>query len=140
MSLLSAGDIYLMAVEMRGLSNCVLIEIASAGTLDDYGDPGIPVVEWTGSVPAYLLVEDEDILAAGTEVQVQKTTLRVFDADGAPVDELRSGADWTAASVVVEDRRNTTTRTRRWTIVGMEHESDQTLSSVTLTLNDERAA
>lgn len=138
MSLLSAGDVYLMNATLEEIANASLIEIATPDTLDAYGDPGSAVVVWTGEVDAYLLTRDIDVLSAGTEVQVQKTTLRVFDAEGATVAALRAGADWSAATVVVVDRRGVVPVQRRWTVVAMEHESDQTLNSVSLTLNDER--
>jgi hypothetical protein len=140
MSLLSAGDIALLHDTMAGVSNARVTQIATPGTLGDSGDPGTPVVAWSGSAVAFLLVVDHEELSGGVQVQVKATKLRVFDEAGAPVAQLRSGADWAASTVVVEDRRQATASTLRWTIVGIEHESDQTLNSVLLTLSDGRAA
>lgn len=138
MSLLSAGDIAGMVDTLGELANCHLIEIAEPGTLDDYGDAGTPIVTWTGSVAAHLLTEDKDVLSSNVQVEVQKTTLRVFDGAGTSPALLHAGADWEAASVVVRDERGTVPVERRWTVVGFEHESDQSLNSVLLTINDER--
>lgn len=140
MSYLSAGDIAVLHEVLIGLANARLLEIATPGTLGVNGDPGTPVAVWTGSAEAFLERHDHDVLSGGAQVRVQATTLRVFDEAGATVALLRTGADWEAASVVVEDRRGVATVTKRWTIAGMEHESDQTLNSVLLTLNDERAS
>lgn len=140
MSYLSAGDIAVLHEVLIGLSNARLTQIATPGALGDSGDPGSPTVAWTGSAEAFLERKDHDVLSGGAQVKLQTTTLRVFDEAGATVALLRTGADWEAASVVVEDRRGVTSVTKRWTISGMEHESDQTLNSVLLTLNDERAS
>lgn len=123
-----------------GISNATLTQIATPGPLDRNGDPGTPVAAWTGSAEAFLVTEDQEVLSGGVQVQDRSTTLRVFDEAGATVASLLAGADWTASSVVVADARGVTPITRRWTVVGLEHESDQTLNSVLLTLNDERAA
>lgn len=127
-----------MTTTLSELSNCALIEIAEPGTLDGYGEPGTPVVTWTGDVRAHLLTEDKDVLSSNVQVEVKKTTLRVFDSVGAPPALLHAGADWEAASVVVRDERGAVPVERRWTVVGFEHESDQSLNSVLLTINDER--
>lgn len=140
MSYLTPGDIALMHETLTGISNARLTQIATPGALGDSGDPGSPAVGWSGSAVAFLERQDHDVLSGGAQVKLQTTTLRVFDEAGAPVALLRTGADWEAATVVVEDMRQAVTVTKRWTIAGMEYESDQTLNSVLLTLNDERAA
>ncbi len=138
MSYLSPGDIALMHDVLVGIANAHLTQIATPGALDRNGDPGNPVAAWTGSVPAFLERRDREVLSDGTQVQDRRTMLRIFDEAGATVAALLSGPDWTASSVVIEDLRGVTPVTRRWTVVGLEHESDQTLNSVLLTLNDER--
>ncbi len=138
MMALSAGDIRRMHTHLARISNARVTQIATPGTIDDNGDPGTPVPVWTGSAVAFLERADTSILSGGVEVQVCTTTLRVYDAAGAPVAQLRAGADWTATTIVVDDRRLTPSTTRRWTITGVEHEQDATLDSVLLTLNDDR--
>lgn len=140
MSLLSAGDISLMHAVMVEISNATLTQIATPGPLDRNGDPGTPVAVWTGTAEAFLERHDREVLSGGAQVQDRRTTLRVFDEAGADVADMLAGPDWAASSVVVIDNRGVSPVTRRWTIVGMEHESDETLNSVLLTINDERAA
>jgi hypothetical protein len=140
MTLLSGGALALMHAVMVEVSNATLTQIATPGTLDAHGDPGTPVVAWTGTAEAFLERHDREVLSGGAQVQDRITTLRVFDEAGATVASIIAGADWGASTVVIVDQRGVTDVTRRWTVVGMEHESDQTLNSVLLSLNDERAA
>lgn len=135
MSYLDAGDIALMHDVLIGISNATLIKIENPGQLADNGDSGTPVTAWTGSASAFLLDELREVLSSGVQVKVQATKLRVFDEAGAAVSDLVAGADWQGSTVVVQDDRLPTTVTRRWSVVAMEHESDQTLDSVLLTLN-----
>lgn len=139
MSPLSAGDVRMMHRQLVGLSNATLTQIASPGTLADNGDPGTPVPVWTGTAPGFLLETDTDTLSADIEVQTKDVKLRVFDAAGASAGLLAAGADWSACTVVIADRRLTPTVSSRWTVIGLEHEQDGTLDSVLLTLNAQSA-
>jgi hypothetical protein len=134
-SLLSPGDIAIMHGELVGLSNADLTQIATPGPLADNSDPGTPVPVWTGTAPAFLLEADTDKLSADVEVQAEDVKLRIYDAAGVPADLFAAGADWAGSTVVVADRRLSTTLTRRWSVIALEHEQDGTLDSVLLTLN-----
>lgn len=140
MSLLSAGDVTLMHAVMVEISNATLTAINAPGALERNGDPTVGAALWTGTAEAFLERHDREVLSGGAQVQDRRTTLRVFDEAGADVADMLAGPDWTASSVVVVDNRGASPVTRRWTIIGMEHESDETLNSVLLTINDERAA
>ena len=135
MTLLDPGDITLMHDVVVQLSNATLTRIETPGPLQGNGDPGSLVSAWTGSAQGFLQRQDEDILSGTAEVTVPRTTFRLFDRAGAPVALLRSGADWTAATVVIQDHRLTPPMVRRWSVEAIEHEQDNTLDSVLLTLN-----
>lgn len=135
MNLLSAADVRVMHGDLVQLSNADLTQIATHGTLADNGDPGVPVAAWTGTAPAFLLETDTDTLSADIEVQTKGVKLRVFDSAGAPAALFVAGADWSASTVVIADRRLSTVATRRWSVIGLEREQDGTLDSVLLTLN-----
>lgn len=138
-SLLSPGDIAGMHEALVELSNATLTAIEAPGTIGLNGDPSVGAPMWTGAAPGFLLRAEKDILSGGVEVSEPVTTLRVFDEAGAAVAALRAGSDWTAATVVIADHRLGTVSTRRWTVIAMEHEADQTLNSVLLTLNADTA-
>lgn len=140
MTLLSEADIEGMHDTLIELSNCTVTQIASAGTLADNGDPGPPVSEWEGSAPGFLWREAKDALSRDAETVVRKDMLRVFDPAGLQVVLLHAGPDWSGVTIVVRDDRLSPATTRRFNIVGMEHESDQTLNSVILTLDSEGMA
>jgi hypothetical protein len=135
MSLLDAGDIAWMNATAAELANATLTVIETPGPLTGSGDPGTPVAVWTGEARGFLERRDRDVLSGGVQVREQTDVFRLFDAEGAPVASLRSGADWHAATVVISDERLATAVLWRFTVVGVEHEADGTLDHVLLTLN-----
>lgn len=140
MTLLDPSDISVMHDALTQLSNATLTKIETPGSLAGNGDPGTPVTVWTGAAPGFLERDDKDVLSANVEVFEPATSFRLFDAAGAPAGVLRAGADSAAATVVIVDHRLSPSVTRRWTIVAMTHEQDNTLDSVLLTLNADRPA
>lgn len=135
MSLLSAGDLALLNDTVSLLANATLTKVETPGPLANNGDPGTPVVAWTGEARGFLERKDRDVIAGGVQVKVKVDTLIVFDAEGAPVTSMLAGSDWEASTVVVSDERNAVAVLRRFTVTGMEHEADGTMDHVLLTLN-----
>lgn len=142
MTLLGDGDIKRMSDQLLELSNAVLIEIATPGTLDRYGDPGTSTPAWTGRASGFLERQNRDELANANQgaielqTSIDLTTFLIFDAEGAPVLEV-AGPDWQGSTVVIEDWRLGSPLPRRFSVVGFEHQADHTLDSVLLTLNNE---
>ncbi len=135
MSPLSSDDIAWMNDTAAELANATLTVIEAPGPLARNNDPGTPVTVWTGEARGFLERKDRDVLSGGVQVREQTDTFILYDAQGAPVESLRSGADSEASTVVIRDQRLSTTVLWRFTIVGMQHEADGTLDHVLLTLN-----
>lgn len=136
--MLSRGEIQSMASTLNELANATLTAIETPGSPDAYGEPGEPDEVWTGTAEGFLEILDHEELNGGQQVSVQRTTFRLLDAEGAPVIE-EAGPDWSGSTVRIEDRRLTATVTRRYSVVGMEHEANGLLDSVLLTLDTETA-
>ncbi len=135
MSLLSPGDIAWMNDTAAELANATLTVIETPGPLGRNNDPGTPVPVWTGEARGFLERKDRDVLSGGVQVREQTDTFILYDAQGAPVESLVAGADWSASTVVIRDERLSTAVLWRFTVVGMQHEADGTLDHVLLTLN-----
>ncbi len=135
MGLLSPGEIAWMNDTTSELANATLTVIEAPGPLAGNGDPGTPVTVWTGEARGFLERKDRDVLNGGVQVREQTDTFILYDAQGAPVTSLRSGADSEASTVIIRDERLATTALWRFTVVGMQHEADGTLDHVLLTLN-----
>lgn len=119
------------------LTNAVLTQIASPGPLDRHGDPGAPVVTWTGRAPGYLKRTRRSVLSGGAQVRVVVDTFTVLATAGAPASQV-AGADWEASTVVIEDRRSSTPISRRFRVAAMENRAAGTrVDSVRLELEGE---
>jgi hypothetical protein len=122
------------------LSTAVLLEIAGPGALDDSGDPGAPVPVWTGRAAGYLKRERRSVVRDGNQVDVRQDIFLILRAAGAPVLES-AGPDWTASTLVIEDRRTPTAVTRRFTVTAMENRAAGTaVDSIRVELDTETAA
>jgi hypothetical protein len=135
MGLLSPGDIAWMNTTTSELANATLTVIEAPGPLARNNDPGTPVTVWEGEARGFLERTDRDVLSGGVQVREQTDTFILYDAQGAPVESLRSGSDSEASTVVIRDERLATVVLWRFTVVGMQHEADGTLDHVLLTLN-----
>lgn len=135
MGLLSSGDIAWMNDTAVELANATLTVIEAPGAPGRNNDPGTPVTVWEGEARGFLERKDRDVLSAGVQVREQTDTFVLYDAQGAPVQSLRSGADAEASTVIIRDERLTTAVLWRFTVVGMQHDADGTLDHVLLTLN-----
>lgn len=139
MALLSAGDIALMNDSLDELSNATLVKIETPGAPDAYGEPGAPTATWTGRADGFLERQDHQEVSGGEQVRIDVTTFLLFDAAGAPVTEV-AGPNWSGSTVVIEDGRQAVVVTRRFSVIGMEHQQDNTLDSILLTLDNEAVA
>ena len=144
MTLLSPGDLALMNGTLNELANATLTKVETAGTLARNGDPGAPVVVWTGQARGFLERADRDVLSGGAQVKVKTDTFILFDEESrdetVPIGSILAGADWEATTVVISDERTPTPVVRRFTINGMEHQADGTLDHILLTLNGDMPA
>jgi hypothetical protein len=138
MGLLPQSEIDEMVDVVNGLANAVLVEIAAPGPLASNGDPGTPVVIWTGEAPGVLERKRSEGTSGEREAKNLTNTLRVYDAV-APADEL-AGASWGASTVVIRDETRPTPVTTRWTVQGTAKETEGTLDSITLELDGETTA
>ena len=136
MGILSSTEIASMVETVNQLANANLLEIASPGPLEPNGDPGTPVVVWEGEAPCSLERAQHESNVGEREDQGKDTTLKVFDAAGAPSIEL-AGAVANASTVVVEDLTGGEPVTSRWTVKGTERMADGTLDNILLTLDGE---
>lgn len=132
MGFFEPGEVEAMVETVNGLSNAVLIEIAAPGPLAGNGDPGTPVVIWSGEAPGALDRTIDEGTSGERERQKKTVTFHVYDAV-APADEL-SGASWGASTVVIRDETYPTPKTSRWTVSGLSKETEGTLDGVTLEL------
>jgi hypothetical protein len=105
---------------MEEFDNAVLVEIATPGPLDAYGDPGTPVPVWTGRAGGYLKRIRKTVLSGGASVRVATDVFTILDSHAAPI-LVEAGPDWTASSVVIEDRRTAMSVTRRFRVNAFEH-------------------
>lgn len=133
--LLTDADRALMHETVIRVSNATLTAIERPGTLASNGDPGTPVMVWTGAAPAFLERSDKDELKGQAETITITDQLIVFDQAGADVAALIAGADWDGSTVVVTDRRLLPVVSVRWVVQGLEHEADGTMDHCLLTLN-----
>lgn len=140
MTLLSEEEIGGMRDLLLETANATLTKIETPGTLTANGDPGTPVTAWTGAARGFLERTTSSELSEGIEVIVQTDTFLLLDSTGAGIDTLAAGPDWTASTVVIDDERLAGTVTRRFTVVGHDHEAHGLLDAVKLILNAGRAA
>jgi hypothetical protein len=134
--ILSDSEIASMVDTVNQLANANLLEIAKPGSLAPNGDPGTPVAVWKGEVQCSLERAQHERNVGEREEQDKQTTLKVFDAAGAPSTEL-AGAVTNASTVVVEDLTGSEPVTSRWTVKGTERMADGTLDNILLTLDGE---
>lgn len=106
--------------------NAVLVEISTPGPLDAFGDPGTPVVAWTGRAGGYLKRVRRNVLSGGATVRLTTDTFTILDSAAAPVIE-EAGPDWTASTVVIDDMRTSTPVRRRFTVNALEHRAAGTI-------------
>lgn len=133
--LLTQDEIGAMVDVANELANATLVEIAGPGALDRNGDPGTPVTVWTGEAPGVLLRARRESTTGDREQQGRTTSFHVFDAV-APADEL-AGAVFSASTVVIRDETGPTAVETRWTVKGRVKDTEGTLDSVTLELDNE---
>jgi hypothetical protein len=143
MGLLRLTDAKRMAGTLAELSNATLVAITGPGAPDRYGDTPAGPDLWTGEAMGFLEHPDSSVVgqnqSVGSEeanVRRQATTFEVYDLEGAAVVE-RSGADWAATTVLLDDRRLPTAVRRRFTVTAVEHNADGTLDSVSMRLGAE---
>lgn len=121
-------------------TNAALVEIARPGPLQGNGDPGEPVVVWSGAAGGYLKRIRRQAISGGVNVEVKRDTFTLLNSVGAPVLE-QAGGDWEAYTVVIEDRRTSVRARRRFTVRGMENRAAGTpVDSIRLELDSEAAA
>ncbi len=125
------------------LTNATLTAVETPGPLADNGDPGTPVVVWTGAAQGFLARKDRDVVSDGVQVKIREDTFLLFDREGVEVGlaigSVAAGPDWSATTVVISDERLTPAILRRFTISGMEHDVDGTLDCVTLWFSGDTA-
>lgn len=125
---------------MSATVNAVLTQIASPGAPDAWGDPGTPVVQWTGRAGGFLKRERKTVLSAGANVRVVTDVFWLLDRTAAPVIE-EAGADWAASTVVIEDQRTPIPVTRRFRVNAAEHRAAGTIvDNLRLELEGDTAA
>ncbi len=143
MVLLTSDEIGEMNTLLNELANATLTIVQSPGPLNDNGDPGTPVTVWEGEARGFLSRQDRDVLSGGVQVRQRTDTFLLFDREavevGLAVGAFVAGADHEASTVVISDERLPGPILRRWTVTGMEHEVDNTLDNVTLTLSGDVA-
>jgi hypothetical protein len=121
-------------------TNATLTEIAEPGLLGPSGDPGEPVVIWTGRARGYLKRLRRTVISGGEDVRLKRDIFTILNSAGSPPVET-AGPDWQACTVVIDDERETVTKTRRFTIRGAENRAAGTpVDSVRLELDAEVAA
>jgi hypothetical protein len=122
------------------LTNATLIEIARPGALAANGDPGDPVVVWSGAAAGYLKRIRSASVSGGETTYVRRDTFTLLASAGAPVLE-QAGANWEAYTVVIDDQRGLSAVRRRFTVRGMENRAAGTpVDSIRLELDREAAA
>lgn len=122
---------------MTVTANAVLVEIAAPGPLDDSGDPTVPVAVWTGRAAGYLKRERRSVVRGGNQVDIRQDVFIILRTTGAPA-VVSAGPNWTAHTLVIEDRRTTIPVTRRFTVTAMENRAAGTsVDSIYLELDTE---
>lgn len=129
MGLLTEDEIAAMTDTLGELTNALLIEVADPGAPDESNDPGAPAVVWRGQARAFFSRERRTSTLNDVERVDVVDTLRIYDAEGAPTTYTAGAAP--AGSTVVVTYGATTLR---WTVEGMERDSDGTLDSTLLEL------
>lgn len=125
---------------MSVMSNAVLLEIAEPGPLADSGDPTEPVPVWSGRASGYLKRERRSVVRQGNQVDIDQDIFILLRTAGAPA-VVKAGPDWTAHTLVIEDRRTATPVTRRFTAKAMENRAAGTLvDSIYVELDTETKA
>lgn len=118
-------------------TNATLTEIAQPGPLGPNGDPGDPVVVWSGRARGYLKRLRRTVISGGQDVRLKRDIFTVLNSAGAPPVET-AGPDWEACTVVIDDERELTTRTRRYAVRGAENRAAGTpVDSIRLELDAE---
>lgn len=135
MALLAAAEINEMVEIVNELANATLLEIASPGPLAANGDPGTPVPVWSGEAVGKLERKQKESVKGNLEVPGKTITFSVYDAV-APADEI-AGSRSTGSTVVIRDETRATPVTRRFTVNGTSKETEGTLDSITLELDNE---
>jgi hypothetical protein len=122
------------------LTNATLVEISKPGPLATNGDPGLPVVVWTGVAKGYLKRTRRMVISGGVNVPVKRDVFTLLNRAGAPVVE-RAGGDWEAYTVIIDDTRTPESKRRRYVVRGMENRAAGTpVDSIRLELDVEGAA
>jgi hypothetical protein len=122
------------------LTNAALVEIARPGPLATNGDPGTPVVVWTGVAKGYLKRTRRMVVSGGENVPVKRDVFTLLNRAGAPVVE-KAGGDWEAHTVVLEDLKFSPAVKLRFVVRGMENRAAGTpVDSIRLELEGEAAA
>jgi hypothetical protein len=118
-------------------TNATLTEIAQPGPLAANGDPGDPVVVWSGRARGYLKRLRRTVISGGEDVRLKRDIFTILNTAGSPPVET-AGPDWEACTVVIDDERETETKTRRFTVRGAENRAAGTpVDSVRLELDAE---
>lgn len=124
---------------MLPATNALLTAISSAGSPDEYGDPGAGAALWSGRAAGYLKRVSKTIVSGGREVSVRRDIFTILNRAGAPVLE-EAGPDWEATTVTIEDLRQAAPVTRTFRVLAMENRAAGTdVDSVRLELDDETA-
>lgn len=120
--------------------NAVLLKVNAAGAIDGTGDAAAVGAElWSGSAPAHLDREVEQRTTGDETTPVEKDVLFVRRGYGVPFDQIVTGDQWHATTVLVEDRRTGTAVQRRFRVVRADYETSGTVSDgIRLELDDER--
>jgi hypothetical protein len=119
-------------------ANAVLVQIESAGEVDENGDQSDEgVVLWAGRAAGYLKRFDRTAVQGGQSVRLDTDLFYIRNVQGVPVVET-PGAAWKGSLVTIEDLRTGSGSRSKFRVYAMEHRAaGLPVDSVRLELDSE---
>jgi hypothetical protein len=102
-------------------ANAVLVQIESAGEVDENGDQSDDgIVLWVGRAAGYLKRSDHTVVQGGQSIRLDTDLLYLRDVQGVPVVET-PGASWRGSLVTIDDLRTGSAVRSKFRVYAMEH-------------------